>query len=390
MADFTSLNPIYGSFFTTPNPPSRVTISCGELLPLDADVVLSAIVDLGDRQHREGLHVQSRSYWAPANIGPYSQAISVPFQDSPRSTLDAGNPEETDTPAHFRGDTPTEESTTQPSSVHIAGQIPLVPASMEMVTSDLLPFHDSTSSTEKDFIAQATLSLQHLFRIGRAMNIQWWTGAAAFISSCSLEEGRMRAKLAIRAWNEIHRQAFKAQQKVTEDDDEELDQWELQNRRYNFNIYESQGQEKPQEEKDTRIPLPNYSALQRFSHPTPDIPVPMAFVAQIASLPRDADIEWFSNGITHLNRPVIEHQPQSYHALDAIEELSMLSAVEGEEGIAKGWRSEWAVYTSKALPEEFVDKWRPFVVPCFRVWRGDGAQGAVEVDACVIVRRYWD
>ena len=26
---------------------------------------------------REALHVQSTSYWAPANIGPYSQAVKV-------------------------------------------------------------------------------------------------------------------------------------------------------------------------------------------------------------------------------------------------------------------------------------------------------------------------
>ena len=28
---------------------------------------------------REAMHVQSISHWAPANIGPYSQAIKVPM-----------------------------------------------------------------------------------------------------------------------------------------------------------------------------------------------------------------------------------------------------------------------------------------------------------------------
>ena len=27
--------------------------------------------------HREAMHVQSISHWAPANIGPYSQAVKV-------------------------------------------------------------------------------------------------------------------------------------------------------------------------------------------------------------------------------------------------------------------------------------------------------------------------
>jgi hypothetical protein len=31
----------------------------------------------GRVQGRQALHVQGLSYWAPANIGPYSQAVSV-------------------------------------------------------------------------------------------------------------------------------------------------------------------------------------------------------------------------------------------------------------------------------------------------------------------------
>jgi len=51
-------------------PPSRVTIST----TMPESVRLSAIIST---RPRTGLHVQSRSYWAPANIGPYSQAIAV-------------------------------------------------------------------------------------------------------------------------------------------------------------------------------------------------------------------------------------------------------------------------------------------------------------------------
>jgi diphthine-ammonia ligase len=72
MSDFTTINPVYATYFTTPLPPSRVTIST--TLPRHQRIYLSAIVSTSPRS---GLHVQSRSYWAPANIGPYSQSISV-------------------------------------------------------------------------------------------------------------------------------------------------------------------------------------------------------------------------------------------------------------------------------------------------------------------------
>ena len=70
MSDFTAVNPVYATYFTLPLPPSRVTVSVG----MPDKVRLSAIIST---QPRTGLHVQSRSYWAPANIGPYSQSISV-------------------------------------------------------------------------------------------------------------------------------------------------------------------------------------------------------------------------------------------------------------------------------------------------------------------------
>jgi len=38
---------------------------------------LDANLSRSDKVRREALHVQSVSYWAPANIGPYSQAVKV-------------------------------------------------------------------------------------------------------------------------------------------------------------------------------------------------------------------------------------------------------------------------------------------------------------------------
>jgi diphthine-ammonia ligase len=391
MADFASLNPIYGSFFATPNPPSRVTISCGDLLPPDVDVVLSTIVDLGERKERQGLHVQSRSYWAPANIGPYSQAISIPFQPLPCWSKSG----EKNTNVPEKDEDPSDENASQPRIVHIAGQIPLVPASMEMVMSDLLPFHTSTPSKEKDFIAQTTLSIQHLFRIGRVMNVQWWTGAIAFISSCSVEEGRLRAQVAIRAWNETHRQAFHSQQKSNadeEEDDDEVDIWDLRNRGFCF---PTRVQGKPQNEKDTRSLLPDYRSLKSIpvspseAKIAPELPIPLVFIAQVAELPRGADIEWFSNGLSGLNKDMVEGSHQYYLPLDHIENLSVFSTVEWEKGRKEGFRSEWTVYTTKALPKKFVEEWKPVTIPCYRIWwEGENGMGAVEIDGFFGVRQY--
>ncbi|KFY78259.1 hypothetical protein V498_09165, partial [Pseudogymnoascus sp. VKM F-4517 (FW-2822)] len=104
MSTFASTNNIYASLFSAPNPPSRACVSVGALLPASAPVIMH--VSLSSAPGRRALHVQSRSYWAPANIGPYSQAQCAPLLPA--------SPER-------RG----------VEGVHIAGQIPLVPATME-------------------------------------------------------------------------------------------------------------------------------------------------------------------------------------------------------------------------------------------------------------------
>lgn len=66
------------------------------------------------------MHVQSRSHWAPANIGPYSQSVRVQ------------------------------------NLIHVAGQIPLVPGSLEMVDGRIK--------------AQCRLTLRHLKRLLMAVD----------------------------------------------------------------------------------------------------------------------------------------------------------------------------------------------------------------------------
>lgn len=79
MNDYTELNAIYVKAFNFANPPSRVCIEC----PLSdgLQVIIEAVAfrpqnnDLSNQRHT--MHVQSISHWAPANIGPYSQATRI-------------------------------------------------------------------------------------------------------------------------------------------------------------------------------------------------------------------------------------------------------------------------------------------------------------------------
>ncbi|XP_059209978.1 diphthine--ammonia ligase [Centropristis striata] len=81
MEDFVSLNTVYKKHFGL-NPPARVCVQA----PLPAAQLLlmdcllhdwTEPLEEGCFHQREALHVQSLSHWAPANIGPYSQALRV-------------------------------------------------------------------------------------------------------------------------------------------------------------------------------------------------------------------------------------------------------------------------------------------------------------------------
>ncbi|KAF9692486.1 hypothetical protein EKO04_009643 [Ascochyta lentis] len=252
MSDFTVVNPIYGQYFSGVNPPARVTISVGDSMPEGIDVMLSIIIDKDRKDRkgkttrsvsRQGLHVQGRSYWAPANIGPYSQAISARLPSSSSES----------------------ESESSGEIVYIAGQIPLIPASMEVYT-------------QRAFKGQATLSLQHLWRIGRAKSVRWWTCAVAFIPAG--EHAEEKVKTAQSAWSAIHSPTSEVDD-GDEDDvetDVDVDPWDRRNTHTtSFN--------------DTtlrpRIPGPNSP------------PLPPCFVVQVSSLPRGVDVEWSATGLTH-------------------------------------------------------------------------------------------
>jgi len=80
MSNYKAINEVYVSWLNKRNPPVRVCVEC----PLNVHVALDAIAykesqESGDKWvcKRHTMHVQSISHWAPANIGPYSQAVRV-------------------------------------------------------------------------------------------------------------------------------------------------------------------------------------------------------------------------------------------------------------------------------------------------------------------------
>lgn len=108
MSLFPRVNEIYSNYFDVmkngPLPPTRACIS--SILSNNSLVQLSLISDtsMDHANNKNGLHVQGRSYWAPSNIGPYSQVIWLNNDYNKTS--------------------------------YISGQIPLEPATMNLSTDD--------------------------------------------------------------------------------------------------------------------------------------------------------------------------------------------------------------------------------------------------------------
>lgn len=261
MSDFPTINKIYGSLFTQPNPPSRVTISCGDLLPPDCNIAVYLSVHHGlTPGARQGLHVQSRSYWAPANIGPYSQAISVPIFSL--SSTES-----------------TSVSSSSAALVHIAGQIPLIPATMDLPDSS------------KPFEFSAALSLQHLWRIGTETGVQWWSSAVAYLPHTPDDpvSTKDKALLASRIWRAAHMWSADDQ----EEDEAGPDLWD---RRHNP-AYMSFAADDADARKGT---LPDRSLLD--TEIESDLPTPAFFAAEVQELPRQAGVEWHAHlGFAHLD-----------------------------------------------------------------------------------------
>ena len=118
MSDYSVVNGVYKSCFGY-NPPVRVCVEAD--LPENFFLMMDIVGSCSNANlARHTMHVQGLSHWAPANIGPYSQAVKIDDQ------------------------------------ILVAGQIGLCPATMKLVS--------------QGFVAEARLSLRNVQRILVAMN----------------------------------------------------------------------------------------------------------------------------------------------------------------------------------------------------------------------------
>lgn len=135
MGDFQDVNAIYGKYFSGfPLPPSRVCVQSVLPDPYRLQVSFSLL-----QGSKSGIHIRLRSYWAPQNIGPYSQAIV----DNQRHSKVAS----------------------------LLGQIPLLPSLMEAASSR--------------HVTNSVLSLQHLFRVKSVVGVRQLAQVTCFVTSTS-------------------------------------------------------------------------------------------------------------------------------------------------------------------------------------------------------------
>ncbi|CAX43629.1 endoribonuclease, putative [Candida dubliniensis CD36] len=131
MSNFAKVNKLYGAVFKDIYlPPSRICIET------DVESIQLSCIVLKQIQPKTGIHIRSRSYWGPQNIGPYSQSIV----------------------------------NTQPSykTATLSGQIPLIPATMNI--------------SDKSIVFDSALSLQHLVRVKNLVNVKQFASIVCFIS----------------------------------------------------------------------------------------------------------------------------------------------------------------------------------------------------------------
>ncbi|BGP43325.1 hypothetical protein JCM10450v2_007476 [Rhodotorula kratochvilovae] len=165
MALFPRINAVYARHFGT-SPPTRACVAVpGPRIAGGWRVKLEGVARVAgdEREERRALHVQSMSYWAPANIGPYSQSVLTA------------------------------------NRLHIAGQIPLLPS-----TLTLPPPSAAAPNPATQFAHHAALALQHLRRVadaslaGREGRPE---GAVAWVGPCERgEEWRRRVATCAAVW----------------------------------------------------------------------------------------------------------------------------------------------------------------------------------------------
>lgn len=239
MDDFSSVNTIYNRYFRDPNPPSRVCVAIGDAMPPGCNIVMhvQAIVSGG----RKGLHIQGRSYWAPANIGPYSQAISTQ------------------------------------GLVYISGQIPLSPATMQLPTIVGALGKSITASLE----FQTVLAMQHMWRVARATKVSGYVLVLGFTTTYK------GMQVMSRAW----RGHVSPGLSEMGDCDQGGEDYIPNPRLWMYGQDEDVIDQTPYED-EAYVP----SEVKAAPHIT-SIDIPPLLICQVPELPRGAPVEWVALGI---------------------------------------------------------------------------------------------
>ena len=345
MEDFTSVNRVYTTLFNKPNPPARLTVACGDNLPQYINVTIHLRLDTGARRSRSGLHVQSRSYWAPANIGSYSQAIAVPLAKDGNGA----------------------------SAVYTAGQIPLVPHSMETYGGNN---QQDPKSELIVFWGQTCLALQHLWRVSKSTEVTWWTyGIAFFVGGTDWDVSR-KASLTWLAWKKMHEPALWKTDDIPSEDDE-LDLWD---KKYGGQSIFADGKKE--------VPLPAFQMRQPVEQymlrSGSNTEMPAFFAMQVDELPRGCKVEWYAPGLagakvsftTFVVDEIVFHQcyvPEYQRAiasasLPAPISLEHLLYLMNAASIMLGSRPHATIYTTRAIGTG------AHIVPCKSIWGMDGRQ----------------
>ena len=345
MEDFAPVNRVYNTLFNKPNPPARLTVACGDNLPQNMNVTIYLRLDTDARRSRLGLHVQSRSYWAPANIGPYSQAIAVPLAKDGNGA----------------------------SAVYTAGQIPLVPHSMETFGGNNLQDPEYELIV---FWGQTCLALQHLWRVSKSTEVTWWTyGIAFFVGESDWDVSR-KASLTWFAWKKIHEPTLWETEDLPSADDE-LDLWD-----------KTYGRQGTFADGKKEVPLPAFQMRQQVEQymlrSGTDTEMPAFFAVQVDELPRGCKVEWHAPGLagakvsftTFVIEEIVFHQCHVPEHQRAIATASLPAPISLERflyltnaaSILLGSRPHATIYTTRTIETG------AHTVPCKSIWGKDGRQ----------------
>lgn len=123
---------------------------------------------------------------------------------------------------------------------------------------------------EEGFKLQTVLALQHLWRIGQEMGVQWWTSAVAYVPRESLYAVKEKAAIAGQAWTLLH-----ARDESEDEEGEERDIWK---ERHCAGM-------KVRGAKAAAKMLPDWGIVEGLK-------APPVFVVEVEELPRGAGVEW--------------------------------------------------------------------------------------------------